>query len=266
MYCRGNPVKANDPSGTKTNINPKDFLPNPYVLLKEEVEKMGNAIKSKGEEAKEYISKSLKATAAGDFSDEQTALSAGLNVLIGFTPAGIAADIRDIAGSASKGDAVGVVFAALGVIPFVGTAKGVRGATKVEDGLKTAKQTLGAASDASKTAVTSIPKGSLSDVKARKWYINQEKKIAGQINKNLSIEEQAKQAFNLRNEYRTQARELMSDRELAKSLNETNPNPTWEQIMQKQVDRGLSGDDIYKAIIESSQRSRPSVNKSLGLE
>ena len=92
--------------------------------------------------------------------------------------------------------------------------------------------------------------GTLSNVDVRKWY----------------LEQQARQSFKLRNQYRTQARALMEDRQLAESLYATNPNLTWEQVIQKQIDKGLSGDDIYKEIIESSQRSRVSVNQSLGLE
>lgn len=61
-------------------------------------------------------------------------------------------------------------------------------------------------------------------------------------------------------------KELTSNRQLAKFLYVTDLNLTWEQIIQKQIDKELSGDDIYKAIIESSQCSRPSVNQSLGLE
>lgn len=58
----------------------------------------------------------------------------------------------------------------------------------------------------------------------------------------------------------------MANRELAESLYITDPNLTWEEIIQKQANKGLTGNDIYKYIIESSQRSRTSVNKSLGLE
>ena len=108
--------------------------------------------------------------------------------------------------------------------------------------------------------------GTLSNVDARKWYLEQEAKIPDLIDDSLPLEQQARQAFDLRNQYRTQARELMSDRQLAESLYASDPNLTWEQIIQKQIDKGLSGDDIYKAIIESSQRSRTSVNQSLGLE
>lgn len=58
----------------------------------------------------------------------------------------------------------------------------------------------------------------------------------------------------------------MSDRALAEQLNQLEPNLTWEQIIQKQMDKGLFGDEIYQAIIESSRCSRKSVNKELGLD
>lgn len=93
-----------------------------------------------------------------------------------------------------------------------------------------------------------------------------EARIPDLIDTSLPIEEQAHQAFELRNQFRSHARELMSDRQLAESLNITDPNLTWEEVVQKQIDKGLTGEDIYKAIIESSQRSRKSVNQSLGLE
>lgn len=37
-------------------------------------------------------------------------------------------------------------------------------------------------------------------------------------------------------------------------------------MIRKQVEKGLSGDGIYKEIIASSQRSRDAVNKSLGVK
>lgn len=86
------------------------------------------------------------------------------------------------------------------------------------------------------------------------------------IDSSLPLEGQAKQAFELRNKFRTEARELMANRATAESLYKTDKNLTWEQLIDKQKAKGLSGDEIYKEIIASSQRSRKSVNKSLGLE
>ena len=120
--------------------------------------------------------------------------------------------------------------------------------------------------EASSNKFVETQKYSLSNVEARKWYLEQEAKIPDMIDSSLSLEEQAKQAFNLRNKFRTEARELMADRATAESLYKTDPNWSWEKIFQKQVEKGLSGDDIYKEIIASSQRSRDAVNKSLGVK
>ncbi len=116
------------------------------------------------------------------------------------------------------------------------------------------------------SAIDGIKKGSLSDLEARKWYLSQEAKIKDMIDTSLSLEEQAKQAFNLRNQFRTQARELMANRNAAEELMKTNPNLTWNDVIQKYTNKGYSGDELYKEIIEASTRSRQSVNKSLGLE
>ena len=86
------------------------------------------------------------------------------------------------------------------------------------------------------------------------------------IDTTQSLEQQAYEAFTLRNEYRTVARELMVDRIAAESLYLTDPNLTWEEVVLKQMTKGLTGEDVFRAIIESSQRSRTSVNRSLGLE
>jgi filamentous hemagglutinin len=111
-----------------------------------------------------------------------------------------------------------------------------------------------------------VKPGTLSNVDARKWYISQEARIKDLIDPSLSLEEQAKQAFELRNQFRTQARNLMADRELAEKLMHEEPNLTWEQVIQKAKDKGYSGDDIYRYIIDSSQRSRSSVNTDIGLD
>ncbi|MBO8172918.1 MAG: hypothetical protein H0Z33_13645 [Bacillaceae bacterium] len=119
----------------------------------------------------------------------------------------------------------------------------------------------------SREAVEGTPKGgTLSNVEARKWYLSQEAKIKDMIDKTLPLEEQAKQAFNLRNQFRTQARELMADRKLAQKLMDTDPNLTWDDVVKKYSNKGYSGDELWQEIIEASTRSRPSVNKNLGLE
>ena len=129
----------------------------------------------------------------------------------------------------------------------------------------------GVAKIAGKVTVAKMPEGTLnsgtlSNVEARTWYLQQESKIPGMINKNFTLEQQAQQAVSLRNQFRTQARDLMADRDLAASLNKTDPNITWEQAVKKYSDKGLQGDALYNEIINAAQRSRTSVNESLGIK
>jgi filamentous hemagglutinin len=96
--------------------------------------------------------------------------------------------------------------------------------------------------------------------------LKQEAEIPSKIDRTKPLEAQARQAFELRNEARAGARESMSDRELADKLTREEPNMTWEQVQQKYSDRGLKGDDLWNAIIDGSQKSRASVNASLGVK
>ncbi|PBP44777.1 hypothetical protein CCL13_16260 [Pseudomonas syringae] len=105
----------------------------------------------------------------------------------------------------------------------------------------------------------------LSDREARAWYLSKEAEIPARINSSASLEEQAKQAFDMRNDLRSTARELMSNRTLADSLNKTDPNRTWNEIVNKYSGQGLSGDELWSKIIEKSQASRTSVNDGLGM-
>ena len=105
--------------------------------------------------------------------------------------------------------------------------------------------------------------GTLSDRTSRAWYLSQEAQIPALLNKAQPLQQQAMQAFTLRNSYRTYARELMADREYAAYLNKVEPNMTWQQIVDKYSGQ-YSGDSLWNRIIEGSQSSRSSVNTSLG--
>lgn len=109
-------------------------------------------------------------------------------------------------------------------------------------------------------------RGTMTSLEARQWYLAEDSKILGQIDSSMPLESQARQAFDLRNANRTQAREFMSDRITADRLYREEPNMTWNQMMQSRQDRGLSGDDIYRSILQSSQKTRAQVNRAYGLE
>ena len=118
---------------------------------------------------------------------------------------------------------------------------------------------------AGKGTIDGIPRGSLSNEAARRWYLDQEARIPSMIDTRLPLKQQAKQVFNLRNKFRTQARELMSDRIEANHLNATKPNQTWDQVVNKYSRRGFSGDALWREIINASTRSNSVVNESLGV-
>ena len=75
-----------------------------------------------------------------------------------------------------------------------------------------------------------------------------------------------RQAFDIQNKNRTQARDLMADRKEAARLNEDELNLTWKQMLLRAEERGYQADARYKYILGASQRTRPSVNKTFGIE
>jgi len=106
-----------------------------------------------------------------------------------------------------------------------------------------------------------------SDYEARmKFYIKPEAEMDNLMDPSWSLYEQAEWSFNYRNHLRSVTRYMMADREGAINLAVTEPNFTWEGIIQHKINnKGLSGDDIYLDIINSARKSRPSVNQKLGI-
>jgi len=66
--------------------------------------------------------------------------------------------------------------------------------------------------------------GTMGNQEVRVWYLSQEAKIPTLISEHAPSEIQAKQAFALRNQFRTDARMLMSDRVKAADLDIGEPN------------------------------------------
>jgi hypothetical protein len=112
--------------------------------------------------------------------------------------------------------------------------------------------------------------GSLSAEETRTVYTQGELRMR-ELNEQLaeqglSTEERAKIMFEQRNALRSWTRDLMSNRALADQLNATEPNLTFGDLVAKNQAKGVTGDDLYRAIIESSIRSRGSVNAGLGID
>lgn len=110
----------------------------------------------------------------------------------------------------------------------------------------------------------------------RQWYLQRTAKIVELneqwIRQGLSVQERAEAAWRIRHEARLTARSMMSDatevellkaRDLAKYGNPD--GPTFEFLVEQLQNAGLSGDDIYNAIISGAYRTNEGINKSLGL-
>ena len=109
--------------------------------------------------------------------------------------------------------------------------------------------------------------GKLDNLTARKWYKYHDEHINEQIDSSLPLEEKARQAFELRNKYRTQTRDLMKDQKLRKELDEKHPNPTWEEILKhKMEEKNMTYDEAIRDIFKTSMKSNVNVNRQLGLE
>ena len=110
-------------------------------------------------------------------------------------------------------------------------------------------------------------KGKMSNVDVRKWYKYHNENIPQLIDSSKSIEEQARQACKLRNQYRFQARELMKDQDARKILDQTDPIISFEELLSDKMKRKhLSRDEAVKDILNTAVKTRRSVNKKLGLE
>ena len=98
---------------------------------------------------------------------------------------------------------------------------------------------------------------SLTNAQARSWYKGQVAQIPMRVNQNASWYQKAHDAFLIRALAIQRARMLMIDRASADRLP---PPKTFEQLLLKYIAKGLRGDDVFKAIYESSQRPNPGVN------
>lgn len=125
---------------------------------------------------------------------------------------------------------------------------------------------LNSAYDDDKIYVGVTPITKTDNVSIRKWYIENCNNIKYQIDTNASIENQAKEAFLLRNEYKIKARVAMSDRETAKLLNSKRPIKSFEDtIAEKMSRKGLTREEAIRDILETATKTNDDVNKALGL-
>lgn len=95
----------------------------------------------------------------------------------------------------------------------------------------------------------------------RQMYIEKIQNIPNLIDRTKSLREQAIQAFELRNRFRTEARNAMIDQEAKATLEKMRPNPTFEEMLRhKTEDKGLSYKDALRAIIKMASTTNKEVD------
>ncbi|MCD8090347.1 MAG: hypothetical protein LUD81_06965, partial [Clostridiales bacterium] len=100
----------------------------------------------------------------------------------------------------------------------------------------------------------------------REWYVANVSDIQNQIDKSKSFEEQVKQAYELRNKYKHEARVAMSDRETAETLERKRPAPTFDELLKKKMkSKGLDKEAALKDILKTASTTNVGVNKEFGL-
>lgn len=112
--------------------------------------------------------------------------------------------------------------------------------------------------------------GTLSNKQARLWYKYHDKNIPNVIDKTKPLLEQAREACELRNKYRTQTRDLMKDQEERKRLDINYPNKPFEfyyDKYSKPMNDGTipSEDDVCRMIINKSTTSNKAFDKKVGV-
>lgn len=114
-------------------------------------------------------------------------------------------------------------------------------------------------------------KGKLGNLETRLWYKAQDKKIPDLVDKSQSLENQARQASELRNQFRTQARDLMKDQEVRRQLDLKYPNLPFDYYVKKYSKPDPDGtvptmDEVYRMIIKKSTTSNKTFDKKAGVK
>ncbi len=109
--------------------------------------------------------------------------------------------------------------------------------------------------------------GKFTDREVRYWYNYQDKQIPFRIDASKTLEEQAREACELRNLYKAQARLMMEDREKAKSLDIEHPIRSFEQILKDKMElKGLTKDEAITDILKTASTPNKIVNAKFGIE
>ena len=112
----------------------------------------------------------------------------------------------------------------------------------------------------------SYPMKGFDNKSIREWYVANVNDIRNRIDISKSVEEQTRQAFELRIKYRQIARNHMSDVETAQMLNKKYPSKSFDELVQDKINRkGLSREQAIEDILKTATKTNADVNKEFGL-
>lgn len=112
------------------------------------------------------------------------------------------------------------------------------------------------------------------EIRAR--YVCWATSIGGQVEQwkaeGVPLPERAKRAFQARHDARMTARAMMSNPEAVRALEArdrgkygTPDGPTFEWLVKRAEEKGLTGDAVFEEIITSAQRTDAATNSAMGL-
>ena len=100
----------------------------------------------------------------------------------------------------------------------------------------------------------------------REWYVANVNDIPNQLDESEKMEDQARQAFQLRNKFKREARIAMSDEKTADLLERLYPIPSFEELVQKKMlEKRMSRADAVADILATSSKTNIIVNEKFGL-
>jgi len=115
----------------------------------------------------------------------------------------------------------------------------------------------------------------MKNAQVRDWYNLQVAQIPAMnkawLSEGIRAEERARRAWKIRHDARMAARQLMEDPKQIEELRNRdsekygNPDgPSFDYLVQKASKSGLTGDEIYEAIIQGSSTTNADVNRRFG--
>lgn len=100
----------------------------------------------------------------------------------------------------------------------------------------------------------------------REWYVANVSNIPNLIDRTQPLEEQARQAFELRNKLKHEARVAMSDKETAEMLEKRRPAPSFDELIERKMKKkGMNKREAIRDILETASKSNEDVNSMFGL-